>query len=133
MKSIVLIDDEFDILEIIKSSLELIIDEHISYHTFSNPVQAIRFIQANAVDLVVTDLNMDNINGLEVYHKLRINSNVKKFIFISGQVNDYKNELNKINDCHVLEKPIKINDLANVVKSCITEQKIRPSKKWFFF
>lgn len=133
MKNIVLIDDENDILEIIKSSLELIISEHICYHTFSDPIQAVRFIQENEVDIVITDLNMSKLNGVEVYQKLKINSKVRHFIFLSGHIADFQNDLSKINNCHVLEKPIQVEKLGKLIEDCLINKENKKSKKWLFF
>ena len=39
--------------------------------TFTNAIQAIEFIKSNTVDLVVSDINMPDINGLQFVKELK--------------------------------------------------------------
>lgn len=133
MKHIVMIDDENDILEIIQSSLELSLSEKVIYHTFSNPLHAVSFIKQQRVDVVISDLNMAKLNGLDVYQGLKLSGNVNNFIFLSGCVDDFKTELSKINNCYILEKPARIDKLTSVVEQCLAKHQSQKERKWFFF
>ena len=66
------VDDEHPALELIKNYCEKASDiELIS--TFNDPEKAIEFINQNDVDLLILDINMPNINGLELLQKVQKN------------------------------------------------------------
>lgn len=119
MKTIVIIDDEKDILEILQSSLELIFDKIFEIHTFTNPSDAVAFVQKKSADIIISDLNMGAISGIDVFQKLKFNMNVNNFIFLSGYLNDYENIIHKFSNCYILNKPVKIDELSKIIQNVL--------------
>lgn len=74
MYHILLVDDE----PIIKVALRRMLDKKNSEYaitgTASNGVEALRFIENNKVDLVITDLKMPQMDGLELIRRLAANA-----------------------------------------------------------
>lgn len=62
MKKIAIIDDEQNILEILSTYLE----DDFEVVTFSNPLFAIESIEKSNFDLVLCDIMMPQMNGLEL-------------------------------------------------------------------
>lgn len=65
---IVLVDDEIKLLNALKRALEL---EKFETKIFSNPLEALTFIKNHAVDLVISDIRMKEMNGIELLEKVQ--------------------------------------------------------------
>lgn len=67
--TIVLVDDEFSNIE----SLERILrSESTNIITFQDPQLALRFIQKESADLVLTDVKMGNLSGIDLLSAIKI-------------------------------------------------------------
>ncbi len=62
LKSILLVDDERDVLEVLKELLEEYSDTVL---TALNGQQALEVLECNKVDCIISDINMAPINGPE--------------------------------------------------------------------
>lgn len=74
--TIVGVDDEYPALELIRHYCEKIEAVEL-LETFQNPEEALQYLQKNRVDLVILDINMPYINGIDLllqlsYHPLCI-------------------------------------------------------------
>ena len=89
MISCIVIDDQAEAVEIIvdhvkqKQELQLV-------KTFTNPLEAMQFVESNKIDLIFIDIQMPNLNGLDFIEMLRAKNgiNIPKFIFTTGY-NEY--------------------------------------------
>ena len=115
---ILLIDDELDDLFVLETFL---INAGFEVNPFSSPREALRHY-ANAdplsYDLVISDIRMPEINGFQLYHKLRaINDNVKILFAtcleiveeISALLPEFKQE-------QLIRKPIEKEKFIEIVK-----------------
>jgi DNA-binding response OmpR family regulator len=115
-KKILLVDDEPDITSSLKIGLE---DNGFAVDTFNDAVLALSNFRAGMYDLVLLDVKMPQINGFELYEKIReIDSKVKACFITAYEV--YYQSLKEIFpdmdvDCYV--KPISIDDLVIHVKA----------------
>lgn len=66
---ILVVDDEVDMLML----LRMIIEDNTGYEveTTNNPSEAIRLFSKKQFDLVITDLKMPGLDGLELFDELR--------------------------------------------------------------
>lgn len=87
-KSILIVDDEPDILEFLKYNLE---KEGFTVYTAENGEQGIIAAQANYPDLVILDIMMPKMDGVEVCRFLRSKSEFKQTIiaFLTARDEDY--------------------------------------------
>lgn len=69
MKKIAIIDDEKDILEVLENFLSR--DRNFNIDTFDNPVTGLSSVQNGSYDLVLLDIMMPQMNGLEVLEKIK--------------------------------------------------------------
>ena len=101
-KNLLIVDDESSIRDGLVSSLEVIFKkvyvacdafEAIElYKTYHDPIR-------NPIDLVISDINMPEINGLEMVKELRkINYDLHVIIISGFDLGPYKNQINEISD-----------------------------------
>ena len=116
-----LIDDEPDVLISFKSMLQ---SEKYNTETFTSSGEALdSFILRNrhAYNLVITDIRMPSINGIQLYLKLKKIDSRIRVLFCSAL--DAAEELMalipEIQDRQILAKPIGRNELLKTVKSML--------------
>lgn len=81
-QSIVIIDDETEILNVLSRFLTR--NPNFSVTTYSNPITALNSITNTKVDLVLLDIMMPQMNGLEVLEKLKANHPEQKVIMMTA-------------------------------------------------
>jgi CheY-like chemotaxis protein len=115
---ILVVDDDRDISNLYKLSLEH--DGFIVY-SFNDPLLALSNYKAGAYDLLLLDINMPQMNGFELYQKIRLVDDYTKVCFISA-FEEYETEFRKLfpdlneADCYI-RKPIELESLTKKVKS----------------
>lgn len=115
---ILVVDDDRDISNLYKLSLEH--DGFIVY-SFNDPLLALSNYKAGAFDLLLLDINMPQMNGFELYQKIRLVDDYTKVCFISA-FEEYETEFRKLfpdlneADCYI-RKPIELESLTKKVKS----------------
>ena len=66
---ILIVDDEDDINLLFKMVLE---DNGFKVDTFNDPLTALQNFTAGSYDLLILDMLMPNMNGFELYEKIRM-------------------------------------------------------------
>ncbi len=79
--TIAVVDDDRDILELVETMLEL---EGHQVITFDSGVAALEALRAKSPDLVILDIKMPNMDGIELLRRLRLKSQVP-VICLTGQ------------------------------------------------
>lgn len=108
--TIVGVDDEYPALELIRHYCEKIEAVEL-LETFQNPEEALQYLQKNRVDLVILDINMPYINGIDLllqlpYHPLCI------FLTLETQYAVRAFELDVV---HYLVKPVDFETFKRAV------------------
>jgi DNA-binding response OmpR family regulator len=78
---ILIVDDEDDINLLFKMVLE---DKGYKIDTFNDPLVALQNFTAGAYDLLLLDMLMPNINGFELYQKIRMLDDKVKICFLTA-------------------------------------------------
>jgi DNA-binding NtrC family response regulator len=78
---ILVLDDEPIVGERLKPALEK--EGHL-VETFVDPYQALERISEKAFDIVITDIRMDEMDGIQVLEKVSVKSTRTKVIMITG-------------------------------------------------
>jgi DNA-binding response OmpR family regulator len=91
--------------------------------TFTDPKEAVEQFQPNAYDVIVTDIKMPEMNGLEVYKKIREKSANVKVYFLSA-FESYESEINKMSaagdSVGFIKKPVTYGELAKqLIKAAV--------------
>ncbi len=78
---ILILDDEKIVGERLKASLE---KEGHTLEIFIDPVTALNRIREKVFDVVITDIRMDNVDGIQVLEEVRKKDQKTKVIMITG-------------------------------------------------
>ena len=116
---ILLVDDETDILEFLSYNL---INEGYKVKTANNGAEAIAIADYYKPDLIILDIMMPEMDGIEVCQNMRSNNALKDtlIVFLSARSEDYTQiaELDSGGD-DFIQKPIRSNLLKSRVKAIL--------------
>lgn len=133
-ESIIIVDDAPDTLEMLQRNLS---SENYMVFTASSVVEAIRLLESTPVDLVITDLKMPNVSGLDLIRHVRENYKDTEVMMITGYATiDGAVEAVKIGAEEYLTKPFTDEELFSAVEKTLnklhmrrtiqTKQKVKP-------
>jgi two-component system response regulator YesN len=112
MKRILVVDDDISTTESISSYL---IENGYEVIIASNGSEGLELVKKFNPDLLITDIRMPKLNGLELYSVLRDMNFNKPIIFISSY--DYRESTsNNLKIMAYIEKPINIFELDKYIK-----------------
>lgn len=80
------VDDDPNLLEVIKEYLE--IDEDIVIETSTSAQTVLTSLSKNRFDIIISDYEMPNMNGLEFLKKVRSSGNQTPFILFTGKARE---------------------------------------------
>src|SRR4030042_6100256 len=80
-EKILIIDDEDFILQLSK---DILTKSHYSVKTASDGKEGIKLLEDNKFDLILTDIKMPTINGLDVIRHVRVSNKEIPIIVITG-------------------------------------------------
>ncbi|MDE1725011.1 MAG: response regulator [Thaumarchaeota archaeon] len=116
--NIMLVDDESATLSTFQT---ILVDENYHVDAFRNGEDAIRnfvTVPSSHYDLIVSDVRMSPINGLELYNKLRELSPSVKMIFVSALdgLKEIVSIMPEIKQSQILQKPVSKERFVEAVK-----------------
>jgi DNA-binding NtrC family response regulator len=98
----------------LKASLE---KEGYSLETFTDPVKALDRIRQKIFDVVVTDIRMDNLDGIKVLEEVRKKSQKSKVIIITGYATlEIAREALTKGAFDFIAKPFKLKEIRQAIK-----------------
>jgi signal transduction histidine kinase/HD-like signal output (HDOD) protein/CheY-like chemotaxis protein len=118
---ILIVDDEESLVELLSEFLNYEGLNNIS--TAKNGEQAIDLIKTSKYDLIITDIRMPKVSGIELYYWLKKEKKDVDIIFVTAEVNS--EELNKIinNDrIPVLQKPFSLMEFTGLIYESISKK-----------
>lgn len=120
-KIILVVDDDFDMREILGCQIEELNYECISAE---NGEDALGKLKDHPVDVIISDLTMPTMNGIEFLRQCRKNGFDKPFIILTG--NATKNvamESLRLGAFDFLEKPYESDHMAVLFKNAMAQSK----------
>ena len=116
-KVILIVDDDPDMTSIFSLGLQ---DEGFEVYEYNNPLDVLSEFRPNFYDLLLVDINMPKIKGVELFRQmLELDSNVKICFITAGDANvEVLRELYPARDigCFI-RKPVTIDQLVKRVKA----------------
>jgi DNA-binding response OmpR family regulator len=124
-KRILLVDDEPDIIFTLRASLEE--SGLFQVDTFYNSVLALSRFKAGAFDLALLDIRMPEMDGFELYRKLREIDNKLKVCFLTAaELGHYRKTdsdvMNELGKDYFVAKPVDNIDLINRLKVILSQK-----------
>lgn len=113
---VLIVDDEPVNLEIAVSAVEDL--ENVKTVKFADSTEAKAFLEANRVDVLITDLQMPVVTGLELAGIAKAKG-VGKVIVMSGAIGDDEELQVKIAEVGAvaLAKPFRVEQLKGIIKA----------------
>ena len=122
MAKILLVDDDPLVVESLLSAME---SKGHTVVTASNGIKALKKFDQSAFDLVVTDIIMPEMDGIETILKMRCKRSNAKIVAISGGGRignvDYLEAAKKLGAIAVIEKPFRFEEFFKVLNDCLRE------------
>jgi DNA-binding response OmpR family regulator len=117
-KRILYVDDEPDITYSFKIGLE---DNGFVVDTFNDPELASSNFKCDLYDLLLLDIKMPKLNGIDFYCHMKKMDNKVKVCFITASEIYYFERITKeifaqLGTRRLFRKPIKLDDLVNALK-----------------
>lgn len=124
LKHILVVEDD----DVMRKSLELMLREHYDVHCEKYGKMAISFLKCQKVDLILLDMNMPFLNGLETLEKIRQipEYEMSPVVFLAGAVDaDVKKNCFALGAKAFLTKPVVMQDLIKALDNILYEKKGR--------
>lgn len=122
MMKCIIVDDEPLAVQLIESHIEKC-DSITAVSSFTNPLEALSFLQKNQVDIIFLDVQMPEITGIQV---AKIINDQTKIIFTTAYPN-YAVEGFELNATDYLVKPITLERFLKAVSRISIESKVENS------
>ena len=116
-KVVLVVDDDPDMTSVFSLGLQ---DEGFEVYTYNDPLEVLSQFRPNFYDLLLVDINMPKMNGIDLSRKLlELDSNVKICFITAGEANiEALRELYPTRGigCFI-RKPVTIDELVRRVKA----------------
>ena len=107
-------DDEENAREALS---KILIHDGYDVSSVANGLEALNFLRSREVELIITDINMPEMNGLEFLRELNRNRPQSNVIMLTayGEVESYLEAMN-LGAFEYINKPVKYDELKKVIK-----------------
>lgn len=122
MASVLIVDDQ----DLVRQTLRAALERHgLKVRVAGDGEEALRLFRETPADVVVTDLVMPNMEGIETIFELRRSAPDAKIIAMSGTgALDFLEMARKLGADHVLRKPFNIGRLLALVRDCLAAARV---------
>jgi CheY-like chemotaxis protein len=113
---ILLVDDQRDILKLLRSTLETLAHE-LEILEAPSGEEALLVTSRSKIDLLVADYRLPGITGVELMHKIRARSPDVRVILVTGMTDrKTRDEMLNAGAVAVFDKPISLTDFLDAVE-----------------
>jgi len=117
MKKILLIDDDTGIHLFYRLELE---EEGYAVHSALSGKDALQKFKTVSPDLVILDINMPGISGIEVLHQIK-ETNPKTPVILSSEHHEYKQDISAWASDDYIVKSADLTDLKAAVRKLLSQ------------
>lgn len=120
--SILLVDDELVVLDVLSRELRA---EKFLVTAVSSGNEAINALQNTLYDLVITDLTMEGINGVDILKTTRKLAPMTAVIIITGYSDSRSvREATRLGVDGFLVKPFEVEELLSCIQGCLNKRRL---------
>lgn len=128
MFKILIVDDERKVLKGLYKILTQHCPEYEIVSMEQNPIEALQILERTAVDVVITDVKMPGMDGIELTQKIRSLYPKTEVIVLSGYSDfEYVRQAMKNGAYDYLLKPVKFQKIINILK--LIENRVRQKEE----
>jgi DNA-binding NtrC family response regulator len=125
--NILIVDDDYDMLELVQRQLQ---EQNFHSYKAASVVEAINILKYNAVDLLITDLQMPGIGGMELIKYVEEHfPKVPKLVITGYPSIDGALNAMKSGALDYLVKPFTAEELKNSVEKSLPKKSLHPENK----
>ena len=118
---VLVVDDEQDVLDVVTEMLGVL---GFSASGVTSGIKAIELIKTQTYDLVILDLVLPEISGLEILEKLRTTDRQTPVLLTAGvDISDVRIDLTRYGNSEFIKKPFTIEDIRVKLKKYFAEKK----------
>jgi len=126
--SILIVDDEASILHSLSGLLS---DEGFDVQTAANGYEALKIIDAESPDLVLLDIWMPGIDGIETLKEIKKSNPHIQVIIISGHGNiETAIKATKLGAFDLIEKPLSIDKVIVVINNALNFRRLEEENRY---
>lgn len=115
-KKIMVVDDETDVISV----LEIVLEENgFEVDTFEDPIVALKSYRAGVYDLLILDIKMPEMDGFELYDRIKKIDDNAKVCFLTASEMYYMNS-RKLDKDLLIQKPIANEDLVEEINKILS-------------
>ncbi|MBF0317033.1 MAG: response regulator [Nitrospirae bacterium] len=123
MAKVLVIDDEIIIRDRLKNLL--LLDDYEAYSA-ENGIEGLELFESEAPDVIVADIKMPKLNGIEVLKRVKMKKTATEVIFITGHGGvDTAIEAMKEGAFGYIQKPIEYDELKIAIEKAIEKQNMQ--------
>ena len=123
MNKILIIDDEPGIREVLR---DILMDEKYAVFAASDGYEGLSLLEKEEPNLVILDVWLPNMGGIDVLKKIREKSPFLPVIMISGHANiDLAVKAVKLGAYDFLEKPLSLEKIITIVRNAFEVENLR--------
>jgi len=125
--NILVVDDE----KVTRQNLEHVFKKDgYDVKTAASGTEALKFLEESAFDVVVTDLKMEKVDGMDVLSHAKAKDPDTEVIIITGYATvNTAIEAMKKGSYHFLAKPLKLNEIRDTIEKALFKKKVRLEPK----
>lgn len=113
---VVLVDDDQAVLRMVSDALS---HHGMMVHAFADGDRALQFLEdpnQPEVDLVISDINMEGMDGFDVIHRVKAISNTLPVVLMTGEATlDFAIRAMRMGAANLYQKPLTIREMVNSV------------------
>lgn len=113
---VIVIDDDLSVLSMVS---EMLASHGMLVHTFSDGRRALQALEDPAspsFDLVISDINMEGMNGFDVIHRVKAIHGKLPVVLMTGTATlDYAVRAMRMGAANLFQKPLSMRELVNSV------------------
>ncbi len=118
MATLLLIDDDPSV----RQMLDMLFSETHECHTADRAEQALEFLEFQTYDVVITDISMPGLGGVEILRRMKQRHAATPVIVISGRADEYKESLIDMGVFACFSKPFPLGELEDTVNNAIAHR-----------
>ncbi|MBF0218114.1 MAG: response regulator [Gammaproteobacteria bacterium] len=120
MHTLAIVDDDCEILDVFKRFFSA--KENIRVMTYSEPQTALESLAKNPVDLILLDIMMPKLDGLDFLKKLKERHIRSKVIMVTAHSTlDRILVSHKFDAADFVTKPVNLNELYNKIENILSK------------